>query len=117
MIAKSWRNCWAEIIPFFKFSPEIRKAVYTTKAIEWVKYTIEKIIKHRQFFRKDEAVMKLIFMDLKNISGKWTMPIGDKLPFRLFADLKAHLCFALFRCIPSSFPRLFLLGIFVVTPY
>jgi transposase-like protein len=34
MIAKSWRNRWAEIIPFFKFSPDIRKAVYTTNAWE-----------------------------------------------------------------------------------
>jgi transposase-like protein len=40
MIAKSWRTRWNEVIPFFKFSPEIRKAVYTTNAIESVNYTI-----------------------------------------------------------------------------
>jgi transposase-like protein len=34
MIAKSWRNRWTEVIPFFKFSPEIRKAVYTANAWE-----------------------------------------------------------------------------------
>jgi transposase-like protein len=77
MIAKSWRNRWAEVIPFFKFSPEIRKAVYTTNAIESVNYTIQKIIKHRQSFPNDEAAMKLMFMGLKNISRKWTMPIRD----------------------------------------
>jgi transposase-like protein len=44
------------------FSPEIRKAVYTTNAIESVNYTIQKIIKHRQSFPNDEAAMKLIFM-------------------------------------------------------
>jgi transposase-like protein len=77
MIAKSWRNRWNEVIPFFKFSPEIRKAVYTTNAIESVNFTIQKIIRHRQSFPNDEAAMKLIFMGLKNISKKWTMPIRD----------------------------------------
>jgi transposase-like protein len=77
MIAKSWRSRRAEVIPFFKFSPEIRKAVYTTNAIESVNYTIQKIIKHRQSFPNDEAAMKLIFMGLKNIAKKWTMPIRD----------------------------------------
>jgi transposase-like protein len=77
VIAKSWRSRWNEVIPFFKFSPEIRKAVYTANAIESVNYTIQKIIKHRQSFPNDEAAMKLIFMGLKNISRKWTMPIRD----------------------------------------
>jgi transposase-like protein len=77
MIAKSWRGHRAEIIPDFRFSPDIRKAVYTTNAIESVNYTIQKTIKHRQSFPNDEAAMKLIFMGLKNISRKWTMPIRD----------------------------------------
>lgn len=77
MISKSWRSRWNEVIPFFQFSPEIRKAVYTTNAIESVNYTIQKIIKHRQSFPNDEAAMKLIFMGLKKIAEKWTMPIRD----------------------------------------
>jgi transposase-like protein len=77
MISKSWRNRWNEVIPFFKFSPEIRKAVYTTNAIESVNYTIQKNIKHRQSFPNEDAAMKLMFMGLKNISKKWGMPIRD----------------------------------------
>ena len=77
MISKSWRNRWNEVTPFFKFSPEVRKAVYTTNAIESVNYTIQKVIKHRQSFPNDESAIKLIFMALKNISKKWTMPIRD----------------------------------------
>jgi transposase-like protein len=77
MIAKSWRKRWNEVIPFFKFSPEIRKAVYTTNAIEPVNYTIQKVIRHRQSFPNDEAAMKLIGMGLKNIAKKWTMPVRD----------------------------------------
>jgi transposase-like protein len=57
--------------------PDIRKTVYTTNAIESVNYTIQKIIKHRRSFPNDEAAMKLIFMGLKNIYRKWTMPIRD----------------------------------------
>jgi transposase-like protein len=77
MISKSWRSRWNEVIPFFKFSPEIRKAVYTTNAVESVNYTIQKVIKHRQSFPNDEAAVKLIFMGLKNIAKKLTMPIRD----------------------------------------
>jgi transposase-like protein len=77
MITKSWRTRWNEVIPFLKFSPEIRKAIYTTNAIESVNYTIQKIIKNRQSFPTDEAAMKLIFMGLQHIAKKWTMPIRD----------------------------------------
>jgi len=77
MISKSWRNRWNEVIPFFKFSPEIRKAFYITNDIESVNYMIQKIIKHRQSFPNYEAAMKLIFMGLENISRKWTMLIRD----------------------------------------
>ncbi|MDR0601074.1 MAG: transposase, partial [Treponema sp.] len=77
MIAKSWRSHRNEVIPFFKFSPEIRKAVYTANAIEPVNDSSQKVIKHRQSFPNDEAAMKLIFMGLKNIARKWTMPIRD----------------------------------------
>jgi putative transposase len=73
----SWRNRRTEDIPFFKVSPEIRKAARAANAIEPVNFTIQKIIKHRLSFPKDEVAMKLIFMGLKNISGKWTTPIWD----------------------------------------
>jgi transposase-like protein len=45
---------------------------------EPVNYTIQKIVKHRRSFPNDEAATKLIFTGLKNISGKWTMPIRDR---------------------------------------
>jgi transposase-like protein len=76
-ISKMWRNRWNEVIPFLKFSPEIRKAVYTTNAIESVNYTLQRNLKTRQSFPHDEAAMKLIFMILQRISKKWTMPIRN----------------------------------------
>jgi transposase-like protein len=77
MISKSWQNRWNEIIPFMKFSPEIRKAIYTTNAIESVNYTLQRNLKTRQSFPNDESAMKLIFMILRRISKKWTMPIRN----------------------------------------
>jgi len=76
-IARSWRNRWNEVIPFLKFSPEIRRAVYTTNAIESVNYTLQRNLKTRQSFPNDESAMKLIFMILQRISKRWTMPIRN----------------------------------------
>jgi len=76
-ISMSWRNRWNEVIPFMKFSPEIRKAIYTTNAIESVNYNLQRNLKTRQSFPNDEAAMKLIFMILRRISKKWTMPIRN----------------------------------------
>jgi len=77
MISKSWRNRWTEIAPFFAFPPDIRKAIYTTNAIESLNYSIKKVMKNKLSFPNSESVMKLIFMALQNISKKWTMPIRD----------------------------------------
>jgi transposase-like protein len=76
-ISKSWRNRWNEVIPFMKFSPEIRKAIYTTNAIESVNYNLQRNLKTRQSFPNDESAMKLIYMILQRISKKWTMPVRD----------------------------------------
>jgi transposase-like protein len=76
-IYQSWRNRWSEVIPFMKFSPEIRKAIYTTNAIESLNYTLQRNLKTRQSFPNDEAATKLIFMTLQRISKRWTMPIKN----------------------------------------
>jgi len=76
-ISKSWRSRWNEIIPYMKFSPEIRKAIYTTNSVESVNYTLQRNLKTRQSFPNDESAMKLIFMILQRISKRWTMPIRN----------------------------------------
>jgi putative transposase len=77
MIGRSWRNHWTRIIPFFQFPAEIRRVIYTTNAIESLNYSLRKIIKNRSLFPNDEAVFKLLYLALKNIERKWTMPIRD----------------------------------------
>ena len=74
-IAKSWRNNWAHVIPFFAYAPEIRKVIYTTNAIESVNYSLRRLTKTRGSFPNDEAAIKLLYLGLRNISQRWTMPI------------------------------------------
>ena len=77
MISRSWRTRWPEVIPFLKFPEVIRKAVYTTNAVESLNYSIRKITRNRLSFPTTEAAVKLVFMALQNISKRWTMPLRD----------------------------------------
>jgi hypothetical protein len=79
-IAKSWRDNWARITPFFDYPPEIRRIIYTTNAIELVNMSLRKVTKSRGSFPHDDAVMKLFYLALPNISRKWTMPLRDWKP-------------------------------------
>jgi len=76
-ISKSWLNHWQRIIPFFAFPPDIRKAIYTTNAIESMNMTLRKVLRNHRSFPTDESVMKVIYLAIHNISKKWTMPIRD----------------------------------------
>lgn len=76
-ISQSWRRNWARVVPFFDYPPEIRKVIYTTNAIESINMSLRKVIKTRSSFPTDEAVSKLFYLALNNISKKWTMPIRD----------------------------------------
>ncbi len=73
-IAKSWRNNWEHVIPFFAYPEDIRKIIYTTNAIESLNMSLRKIIKNRGHFPNDEAATKLLYLALKNASKKWTLP-------------------------------------------
>ena len=76
-IGQSWRRNWSRLIPFFDYPPEIRKVIYTTNAIESVNMSLRKLTKNRGSFPSDEALLKLFFLALRNISLKWSMPIRD----------------------------------------
>ncbi len=76
-IVKSWRSNWARITPFFDYPPEIRRIIYTTNAIESVNMSLRKITKNRGSFPSDDALLKLFYLALANISKKWTMPLRD----------------------------------------
>jgi len=76
-ISKSWRIHWPELITFLKYPAEIRKAIYTTNAIESVNRSLRKITKNRGVFPHPESMLKLYYLALERIAKKWTMPIRD----------------------------------------
>lgn len=77
MISRSWRANWPRVIPFFAHPPEIRRVIYTTNAIESLNMSLRKVTKTRSSFPNDEAVLKLLYLALRNIAKRWTMPIHD----------------------------------------
>lgn len=79
-IYDSWNRNWTEIIPFLAYPTDIRRAIYTTNAIESVNFTLRKIIKNKQLFPNDLAIKKILYLALKNIAKKWTMPIQNWKP-------------------------------------
>lgn len=77
IIAKSWKANWQKICPMFRFPQEIRRAVYTTNVIESLNFSLRKITKTRAAFPNEEAAIKLLWLGLRNIEKKWTMPIQN----------------------------------------
>ena len=76
-ISQSWRRNWAQVIPFFAYPADIRKVIYTTNAIESLNMSLRKVTKNRGSFPNDEAMLKLLYLALRNIAKKWTLPIRD----------------------------------------
>ncbi len=70
-IVRQWRSAWERVIPFFDFSPRIRKMIYTTNAIEGLNRQIRKGIKTRGVFPTDESALKLVWLILQNVVKKW----------------------------------------------
>lgn len=77
IISKSWKSNWQKINPMFQFPAEIRRAIYTTNVIESLNYSLRKITKTRAAFPTEEAAIKLLWLGLRNIEKKWTMPIRN----------------------------------------
>ena len=77
VIFKSWDSHWNDLIEFFKYPPEIRKAIYTTNAIESLNFQLRKVSRNKSTFPTDDAIFKVMYLALKNASKKWTMPIQN----------------------------------------
>jgi putative transposase len=74
-IPASWRANWDHLSPYFAFPKDIRRAIYTTNAIEALNRQLRKSLKPRGHFPSDVAAMKVIWLALRNAAKKWTMPI------------------------------------------
>ena len=77
IIAKSWRNNWENLNTFFEYPDYIRKAIYTTNAIESLNSSLKKVTHKRAAFPNDDAIYKVLYLALTRASKKWSMPIRD----------------------------------------
>jgi transposase-like protein len=76
-ISRSWRSHWGNLNAIFNYPKDIRKAIYTTNAIESLNSVIRKAIKKRKLFPTDDAAKKVIYLAIQQASKKWTIPIRD----------------------------------------
>jgi transposase-like protein len=73
-IAKQWIDSWDKVIPFFDFSPNIRRLIYTTNAIESLNRDLRKVIKTRAAFPTETAALKLLFLAIRKVEKRWVRP-------------------------------------------
>ena len=76
-IVKSWETHWLNLRTIFDFPEEIRKAIYTTNAIESLNSVIRKATKKRKVFPTDESALKVVYLATQAAAEKWTMPIQN----------------------------------------
>ena len=76
-ISKSWYAHWQNLNTLFAYPADIRKAIYTTNAIESLNSVIRQATKKRKLFPTDESVRKVIYLAIEAASKKWNMPIRD----------------------------------------
>jgi transposase-like protein len=74
---KRWYDNWDAVTPIFKFSPEVRKVIYTTNAIESLNYTYRKLNRQRSVFPSDTALLKALYLATFEATKKWTTTIRN----------------------------------------
>ncbi len=77
LAAKSWRDRWENVIPFFGFPQPIRKVIYTTNAVESLNAQLRKVTRKRGAFPTDDSVRKVLYLAITKASKRWSMSIQD----------------------------------------
>ena len=100
VVIKSWESNWEKLSTYFEYSPEIRRIIYTTNAVEGYHRQIRKVTKTKGCFTNDMALLKLVYLATKNIAKKWVAPLanwsltaqqlaikfGDRMPLEMRAN-------------------------------
>lgn len=76
MSVASWKANWVLLTAFYKYPVEMRKTIYTTNAIEGLNAQLRKNTSNRKVFPNDEAVIKILFLNIENFTKKWTKRQG-----------------------------------------
>jgi putative transposase len=93
VIGQAWRAAWEHVTPFMAFTPEVRRVIYTTNAIEALNQQLRKAVKTKGHFPSEDAARKLIYLAIQNAVPQWTrtrawtkallafkIHFGDRLP-------------------------------------
>ncbi len=76
-ILRSWDANWAELTTFFNYPEEIRRLIYTTNPVEAYHRMVRKFTKTKSIFPTDDSIRKVIFLSIREITKKWTLPSRD----------------------------------------
>jgi transposase-like protein len=76
MSIASWKNNWVRLTTFFKYPVELRKLIYTTNTIESLNAQMRKNTSNRKVFPNDDAVIKILFLNVRNFTNRWTKRQG-----------------------------------------
>jgi putative transposase len=76
-ILRSWDENWAELTTFFEYPQEIRHLIYTNNAVEAYHRMVRKFTKSKAIFPTDDSIRKVVYLSVKEITKKWTMPVRD----------------------------------------
>lgn len=77
LVINSWKNRWSNLSVYFKYPEEIRKLIYTTNVIEGLHRQFRKVTKSKSVFPNDEALKKMLYLAIRDISKKWTNPVQN----------------------------------------
>ena len=76
-ISRTWRRHWQNLSTLFRYPDDIRKAIYTTNAVESLNIVIRKAVKKRKLFPSGDSARKVVYLAIMDASKKWTMPIRN----------------------------------------
>lgn len=69
---RNWEANWDCVRPFFQFSEDIRRIMYTTNIIEGLNRQFRKVTKTKSVFPNDTSLEKMLYLASQNIEKKWT---------------------------------------------
>lgn len=75
LAVRPWIVHWDNLKTFFAFPEQIRRVIYTTNAVESVHRQLRKVTKNKAIFPTDESLIKMLFLAVRDVSKKWTMPL------------------------------------------
>ena len=93
IVIKSWRDNWERLTEYFRYTPAIRKLIYTTDTVKGYHRKVRKVTKNKGVFPSDTSPEKLVYMVYRNIREKWTMPLANRSQISQQLAIKFGECF------------------------